>query len=231
MSKWISGNELIEKEGIKSFEFFDGFVAKGLQPYNDLGRLISPSDLLKKVLNIDSLFEECKRKEQDYFEIKRSQWGGKEFEHTRNEFRIADHKYEQLHDIVRSAKNISWTEYKLPDDESISRRIIHGIIGSNYLKEEAEKFGLKPGSKAAESSPKNNEKKKEHWTSKDKRKVQEVAQILYANHPEFNTVKEVATHPDVLEAGGKNYSYETVHKWVSEVAPERAKKPGIRSKS
>ena len=171
MSKWISGNRLIDKLGVKNFEFFNDYVAKGLQPHNDLGRRISPSDLLKKVLDIDSLFEEGKRKEQDYFEIRSSQWGGSEFEHSRNEFRVADQKYDKLHDIVLSAKNISWTEYKLPDDGSISRRIIHEIIGSNYLKEEAEKFGLKPGSKASNGSSGEGKKKKEHYTAKENKKL------------------------------------------------------------
>ena len=46
-SKWKTGKEIIEEEGIKEIEFFDNYFRKGLQPHNELGRSISPSDILE----------------------------------------------------------------------------------------------------------------------------------------------------------------------------------------
>jgi len=61
-----------------------------------------------------------------------------------------------------------------------------------------------------------------------KLKVQQVAKELYDKHPEIDTVKEMINRPEILEAGGKDYQPGTCHKWISEVAPRRAKTPGIR---
>ncbi len=47
MSKWKTGKEIIDEEGIKEIEFFDDYVRKGLQPHNELGRPITPSGILK----------------------------------------------------------------------------------------------------------------------------------------------------------------------------------------
>ncbi len=42
MSKWVSGQELLKDYGIRNIELFNDYVRKGLQPYNDLCKPISP---------------------------------------------------------------------------------------------------------------------------------------------------------------------------------------------
>ena len=46
MTKQTSGQELLNAWGIKDIELFYDYVQKGLQPHNNLGGTISPSNLI-----------------------------------------------------------------------------------------------------------------------------------------------------------------------------------------
>lgn len=194
MSKWISGNELIEKLGLKDFEFFNEYVSKGLQPHDDSGKPVRPSDLFKfaksvmKRVNVNLEIEQIDEGKSD------------------------------------------WEGISLPKQDFNARTILSRLCHANYKIQDAEKYGLKPGSKAAESTPDKNEKKKEHYTTAEKRQVQSTAEILYVQNPEFNTVKAVAEHVEIKKIVGSRYKPETIRKWVSEVAPDYARLPGVRSK-
>jgi hypothetical protein len=195
MSKWISGNELIENLGLKDFEFFNNCVAKGLQPHNDFGKPIPPSELFQ-------------------------------FAKTVMEKVGADLEIEQVDE-----GRVDWEGISLPKHDINARTILGRLCYANYKREDVEKFELKPESKAAKKSSDKQEKKKEHYTAAEKRQVQETAKILYAQHPEYDTVKVVAEHPEIKKLVGRQYKPNTTYKWVSEVAPEKAKKPGVRSKN
>ncbi|MEJ2234845.1 MAG: hypothetical protein P8X67_13045 [Syntrophobacterales bacterium] len=44
MSKWISGQQIIQSFGIRSIELYD-LIKKGLHPYNELARPIQPPNV------------------------------------------------------------------------------------------------------------------------------------------------------------------------------------------
>ena len=46
---------MLERLKIKDFELFNDYVRKGLQPYNELGKPLSPADVMEKILDIVSL--------------------------------------------------------------------------------------------------------------------------------------------------------------------------------
>ena len=194
MSKWISGNELIEKLGLKDFEFFNDCVAKGLQPHNDFGKPITPSELFQ-------------------------------FAKTVMEKVGVDLEIEQVDE-----GRIDWEGISLPKHDFNARTILSRLCYANYKMEDVEKYGLKPESKAANKGSDRQEKKKEHYAAEEKRQVQATADVLYAQHTEYDTVKVVAEHPEIKKIAGRRFKPGTIYKWVSEVAPEYARRPGIRRK-
>ena len=54
MSKWVSGQQLLNDFGIRDFELFYDYVQKGLQPHN-LAQPISPLDVVEEIANIAKL--------------------------------------------------------------------------------------------------------------------------------------------------------------------------------
>ena len=217
MSKWISGEELLERWDIKDFELLDNFVKKGLQPHTSTGKPISPSDLTAKVLDVKSLELELHQAEKDLHEYEPE--ARQEVEHS-----LIKPLLDKLK-TYKKAQSQDWTDFELPKDEAEAKQVLDELVGTLFhidqVQEVAEKDGLKP------PTP---DTKKEHHTAPDKRQVQAVAKMLYDAHPEINTIKELIQHPQIKEAGGKHFTDKAVHGWISEIAPERAKKRGIRPK-
>ena len=58
MSNSISGQQLLNDLGLSGIELFSDYVKKGLQPYNKLGKQISPADVLNKITNITGLTDQ-----------------------------------------------------------------------------------------------------------------------------------------------------------------------------
>ncbi len=217
MSKWISGEELLERWDIKDFELLDNFVKKGLQPHTSTGKPISPSDIMGIVLRVKSLELELHQAEKDLHEYEPE--ARQEAEHF-----VIEPLLDKL-ERYKKAQSLDWNDFELPKDEAEASHvlaiIVHALFHIDQAQGVAEKDGLKP------PSP---DTKKEHHTAKHKRKVQAVAKMLYDAHPEINTIKELVNHPEIKEAGGKYFGYDAVHRWIAEVAPKRAKKQARRPK-
>jgi len=62
----------------------------------------------------------------------------------------------------------------------------------------------------------------------DKIKCQEIAQQVWEEYPILD-IKHMKQLPDIIKRFRKLYEDRTVHNWLSEVAPDRAKKKGARS--
>jgi len=62
----------------------------------------------------------------------------------------------------------------------------------------------------------------------DKIKCQDIAKKVWAEY-EILDISHVKLHPEIKKIVGKQYKGKTLHNWLKEVAPERAKQPGKRS--
>ena len=226
MSKWISGEELLKKWDIQDFELFYDFVKKGLQPHTSMGKPISPSDIMAKVLDVKSLELELHQAEKDLHEYEPE--ARQEVEHF-----VIKPLVDKL-DRYKKAQSLEWNEFELPEGQAQASRvlltIVHALFHIDQVQEIDEKQGLKHQLEEPPLDAPDGKKQKEHHTAPYKRKVQAVAKMLYDAHPEIDTIKELVSHPKIKEAGGKHFSKKTRHEWISEVAPPRAKKPGIRPK-
>ena len=207
MSKWISGNELIEKKGLKDFEFFNNCVAKGLQPHNDLGKPIPPSELFNHAKSVGE--------------------------------RVGvDLEIEQIDE-----GKTDWEGISLPKHDFNARTILSRLCHANYKRQEAEKFGLKPGSKPASVDNTHGQNhpvkeavqkaSKELPRDRHRRQTRSVAKKLWDKHPTMS-VPEMIAHPDVLEAGkktnGQYYADKTIKEWIKDLNPNPPLKERPRKK-
>jgi hypothetical protein len=223
MSKWVSGQQLLNDFGIRDFELFYDYVQKGLQPHN-LAQPISPLDVVEEIANIAKL-------KGEYEELRYSveELGNEELQKFN-----ATTGYGLLEQIGRyekwllSVKKLDWNEFKFPEMKAEAAAVLTALVNSLYHIEDKKKYFSEPEIEKKEIIPEFFKAKKLRPDQEAKLKVQQVAKELYDKHPEIDTVKEMINRQEILEAGGKNYQPDTRHKWISEIAPRRAKTPGIR---
>lgn len=224
MSKWVSGQELLNDFEIRDIELFYDYVQKGLQPHNKLAQPISPSDVVEEIANI------AKSKEQ-YTELRYSEEDAGDEELKKFDATTGYDILEQIGHYekwVLSVKELDWNEFKLPEMKAEAVAVLTALVNSLYHIEDTKKYFSEPEIEKKEIIPEFFKAKKLRPDQEAKLKVQQVAKELYDKHPEIDTVKEMVDRPEILEAGGKNYQPDTRHKWISEIAPRRAKNPGIR---
>jgi hypothetical protein len=138
MSNWIYGKDLIEHWDIEDFELF-GFLKKGLQPYDKLGRKVIDSDCLEwdrkwtlehcenlvrgtqetGVVISKSLTPDCRLTEQ---EIKRQ---GKEL-------------YESLPlEILNPPKDLPYMSVSLPSNDKEAAKAIASVMYLKFKEDDA----------------------------------------------------------------------------------------------
>ncbi len=227
-SKWKTGKEIIDEEGIKDIELFDDYVRKGLQPYNDLGKPISPLYVVEKITNISWLIEQYHEKRYSEAELGNDEL--KKFDATIGHDLIS--QIENYENWVHSVKDLDWNRFELPETEAEAKAVLTELVGSLYHIDDIKKFFGVPEFEIdkKEIIPELPKAKAIRPSTKDKLEVQRVFKELLEKHPEFDTIKEFRNLPEIMEAGGKHYTKDKRHKWISEVAPKHLKRPGVRSK-
>ena len=224
MSKWVLGQELLNDFEIRDFELFYDYVQKGLQPHNNFAQPISPSNVVEEITNIAKLkgeYEELKYSEEELGNEELQKFNAT----TGYDLLVQIEHYEKW---LLSVNELDWNEFKLPEMKAEAVAVLAALVHSLYLIEDIKKFFSEPEIEKKEIIPEFFKAKKLRPDQEAKLKVQQVAKELYDKHPEIDTVKEMVDRPEILEAGGKNYQPDTRHKWISEIAPRRAKTPGIR---
>ena len=224
MSKWVSGQQLLNDFGIRDIELFYDYVQKRLQPHNNLAQPISPSDVVEEITNITKLKEQHEKLRYSVEEL-----GNEEVQKFN-----ATTGYDLLEQIGRyekwllSVKKLDWNKFNLTEMKAEAAAVLTTLVNSLYHIEDIKKFLGVDEIEKKEIIPEFFKAKKLRPDQEAKLKVQQVAKELYDKHPEIDTVKEMINRPEILEAGGKDYQPGTCHKWISEIAPRRAKTPGIR---
>ncbi|MCD4811246.1 hypothetical protein K8R14_01405 [bacterium] len=224
MSKWLSGQQLLNNFGIRDIELFYDYVQKGLQPHNNFVKPILPSNVVEEIANIAKLKEQYEKLRYSVEEL-----GNEELQKF-----DATTGYGLLEQIghyekwLLSVKKLDWNEFKLPEMKAEAAAVLTALVNSLYHIEDIKKYFSEPEIEKKEIIPEFFKAKKLRPDQEAKMKVQQVAKELYDKHPEIDTVKEMVDRPEILESGGKDYQPGTRHKWISEIAPKRAKDPGIR---
>lgn len=140
MSKWISGEELLERLRIKDFELFNDYVRKGLQPYNQFGQSISPSDLMEKITDIDLLKKEKVRIREIHDEwAQELGWNevGPSYEKAIGPL---EKHIEQSEKRLSSVKDLDWNEIEHPASETEAKQINTEVVNSLFKMEDVAEF-------------------------------------------------------------------------------------------
>jgi len=74
-----------------------------------------------------------------------------------------------------------------------------------------------------------NAEKKQRASTKDKIACQKIASKVWKEH--LLDIAYMKMHPDIKRIVGKRYKDNTVHVWLSEVAPDKVKRKGRRDKN
>jgi len=128
-----------------------------------------------------------------------------------------------------------WLEIRAPENEGIEIDLQNYV----FLKSEVEQLEVLNPWLNLKNQGKKDELKVEQPVQKqrpstiDKIECQKKAKELWDNAKQNGdrvlSSGEMANHPDIEKIGG-NYTKEQRQRWISAVAPEESKKPGVRSK-
>ncbi|MFA5181072.1 MAG: hypothetical protein WC405_07100 [Syntrophales bacterium] len=165
MSKYKTGQEIIQEWKIKDFELFEQ-VKAGLQPFNQLGKPLPPPDIAATINRINKLESELKRlsykgslsatKEALSAEkemiIQTPRQNGSPLEQGKRAkeiFRLmdimnAEKKLDRLPNEIkalkRALKRINnenyWINYELPEDNGTAKQVINSLLNAFFKMDE-----------------------------------------------------------------------------------------------
>ena len=226
MSKWISGKELLERLKIKDFELFNDYVRKGLQPYDDLGRPISPLDVMERILNIKQLKEELSY----HINISHDLMDADMEELRANRIIPLEKEIEECEKRLLAVKGSTWNEFKHPETEREARRIIAELVNALFRIEDVEKFEKQYGLEAKIDKPHKpvSPPRKLRPVQKHKIECRKVAERLWQKNPS-KTIADLIMDDDINQIfEGKTYAENTIRNWIKDLCPDRS--PGRRKK-
>ena len=231
MSKWISGEELLERWHIRDFELFQDCVRKGLQPYDELGQTISPSHLMEKITDIDILKKEKVRIREIHDEWAQELGWNEVGPSYEKEIGPLEKHIEQSEKRLSSVKDVDWNDIEDPESEMEAKQIITELVNSLFKMEDVEEFQKQFGIKGkADEVPKPiSTPRKLRPNQRHKTECRKVAERLWQEDPAI-TIADMALKNEINELfGGRTYSEDTIRNWIKDLCPDRS--PGRRKKS
>ena len=220
MSKWISGKELIEQDNLKDIELFQDYVAKGVQPYNDLGQPVSPSDILTKILDVKALKDEWddhERASHRPVEEDEAHFRAERTFSLQREIENAEHG-------LKAAKGVSWTDYELPGDPQQAKAILVRLSKCIFRRDDLpnlERYTTKIAAKAKGRHAKVQTPRKLRPNQRHKIACRAEAEKLWKQDPSI-TIADMIQRDELNEAcEGKIYTEKTMREWIKDLCPDR----------
>jgi hypothetical protein len=210
MSKWISGKQII-KDKIQPIDLFEEYVRKGLQPYSQAGRPITPYELLEDIY--DEMLAGADQGKSPLTIEGNETDGGDKVVYVRNSINLEIHIKQKLKRI----EDISWQDFQLPEVDSEATALLNQLCQCIYKKHEV---SGKPESKPA---------KKPRPEQLAREKCRAVAKKIWAHDkPPYIRSSDMSKRQELVEASEGAWKSGTVRRWISDLAPDR--KPGLRKK-
>ncbi|MEI7636101.1 MAG: hypothetical protein WCJ37_02265 [Syntrophus sp. (in: bacteria)] len=214
---WTSGKELLERWKIKGIELFR-FVQDGLQPYTQLGALKPSPDVTEKVERLKEIKGKiCKNEAVPRYGLVKYDAELGQYCPDENEDSFPDlfrEEHESLTDeankLESDIKNadISWKDYKLPDDEDEAIAVVNDLVESMYMTEDVKKHTKEQDVKATTDKADSNDEKPSNESTIDNQlswngNAWEITFAGYRVHETFKDtgIKAIAY---IIERGGKS---------------------------
>ena len=205
MSKWISGEQLLKKETIQPIDLFEEYVKKGIQPYSQAGRALTPYDLLEDIYD-EMLAGADQSQSPIYYE---DEEGEDKVSYVRNSINLEIHIKQKLKRI----EDISWQDFQLPEVDSEATAVLNQLCQCLYKKSEV---SSKPEQKPA---------KKPRPDQLAKKQCRVVADALWKHDPTI-TIKAMSEKEELKEAAFNAFKSKAIYGWIKDLAPNRS--PGRR---
>lgn len=223
MSKWISGKELMEQRGLKDFELFEDYVAKGLQPRDEFGHPVSPSNVLEEILDVKALKDELTEHErasekpvdedEAHFRADRTFALGKEVD--------------DVESALRAAEGVSWTEFKLPDESERAKAVLVQLSECLFKREDLAAFkkGASPtkATKVEGLSGVSPKPRKLRPNQRHKIACRGEAEKLW-KEDESITIADMIQRDELnVACEGKVYGENAMRDWIKDLCPDRSR--------
>jgi hypothetical protein len=210
MSNWIPGKQLIKK--IQPIELFEEYVKKGIQPYSQAGRALTPYDVLENIY--DEMLAGADQGKSPLTIEGNETDGGDKVVYVSNSATLEIHIQHQLNRV----EDVSWQDFQLPENDSEASAVLNQLCQCLYKKDEVS------------GKPKHKQAKKLRPEQLARKSCRAVAKELWAQEvePPYTRSKDMSKRPELVEASGGVYQPETIRRWIANLAPDRD--PGRRVK-
>lgn len=222
MSKWISGKELLEQRNLKDIELFQDYVAQGLQPYDDLGQPVSPSDVLEQIFDVKTLEEELAEHErasrrpvgedEALFRVDRTFVLGTEREHAKN--------------ALKAAEGVSWTAFELPSNPQQAKALLDRLSECLFRRDDVRQVEkeLSPlaAAKAEKPSKKSATPRKLRPNQRHKISCRAEAKKLWKEDPSITIADMIRRDELNTVCEGRVYTDKAMREWIKDLCPDRS---------
>ena len=242
MSKYITGQEIINDLGLHLFEFYDEYVRTGLIPHNHLGQPFSPYDVMAQLFNIPHQKETLFQLNDSIFDLDDESAGSL----RANRIIPLEQTIEELEARLTAYDGVGWADFALPANQGEAQYILSIVQASLFDRTDVVKMvGNKSGPQEAEEVVPNDEdgnhlpaeekddqekSKPVHHTVMHKLRVQAKALELLGGKYKGYNAPELAITQEIREAAIKNdgtpYSKRKRIEWINEILPEHEKLKG-----
>lgn len=241
MSKYITGQEILEHWEIKSFELFD-YVKNGLKVYTRTGRDFDcpPKYNLKtKLDNIDNWIAKMEHPDfpKNLLDLDEERWAYERLTYDAPQIVLRQLKQTKI-DIIKKLEIVemkkdkknrcSWYYCDLPDSEKEAEQVIDDIVNSSFLKEDVSEI-LGPAKKDAGKLSANTQKEKKlRSNQRHKIECRKIAAEIW-NKDSSITIEDMVRKDEInLVSAPKIYGKKTLRNWIKDLCPNRT--PGRRPK-
>lgn len=136
MSKWISGQQIVQSFGITKIELYD-LVKKGLQPYNELARPIQPPNVQEIERNLGMYRFRYELLEKNWQQALLRGTDESELEEQKQELKKKIEELEsKLSEIEDETEDHPWKAYCLPASESEAKEVLNNLRRALYKYED-----------------------------------------------------------------------------------------------
>ncbi len=216
MSKWILGSDLLNSLKIQTIELFTDYIqGKGLQPYDQAGRTVSPADLMAVIL--ERRFTGADHSTESF------QVEGNENEGPVQTFHVPKSKVVEIsnYQALKALDGVDWADFELPESSAETAHFLALIKQSLFRDNEIKQL------KQA-NNPKPEKKKKLRDDQRHRLACRAEAKKQWAKDKTLTIAALIRSDKLKELCDGYEYGEKIMRNYIKELCPDR--KPGRRPK-
>jgi hypothetical protein len=200
-TNWISGHQILKQEKILPIDLFGEYVPKGIQPYSQAGRALTPYDVLENIYD-EMLTGSDQGKSPLTIEGNETD-GGDKVVYVSNSATLEIYIQHEL----KRVEDVSWQDFQLPENDSDASAVLNQLCQCLYKKDEVS------------GKPKEKATKKPRPEQLARKQCRAVAKALWKHDPTI-TIKAMSEKEELKEAAFNMFKSGTIYGWIKDLAPK-----------